>query len=451
MAQHLTTLLRLEALKAPENSFGPDGGKALGAGLARLSRLTLLDLRCNDLGSAGGEAVINGLAAAAAAAGPSLSTLDLRNNHVGAGCGAVGTERLAWLDGLGRLSGLVTLSLAANRLDDAGGRRVVAALANHSGLTELDLGDNNLGPDCGQAISVGLGQLPALRTLFLEGNSLGPEGAGAVVSQLGLLATVQTLDLRDSKLGLNGGVAVGCALSRLTALRALDLEGNELKSRGGDAVAQGVAGLSSLEAMDLRHNFLGPEGCRSVRTILSHLGTLRLDVRWNDEARPAQGGERMGEAQPASAPADATRLRKRDTHRALYSIRGSLEKLGKGGDPDGDSDWRDRLCFVAGGRLYYESAKMKGEKEMVAELANIRGVRPPPVDARPGRFIFTVEVAEGTGRAMTFAAATAHERKRWITALLRQRPEGLTTPVGETPVASTPSGGKADRLSWGSG
>ena len=435
LTRHLTALLSLETLKVPENAFGSEGGRALGSGLARLSRLTFLDLRCNDLGQAGGKAVLDGLVAAARAGACTLSTLDLRNNNVGADGGAGGAERLAWLDGLARLSGLTTLSLAANNLADAGGQRVVAAVAHHTGLSELDLGDNNLGPNCGLAISEGLGRLPALRTLFLEGNSLRLQGAGAVVSQIGVLATVQTLDLRDNKLGTGGGIAVGGALSRLTALRSLDLEGNALGPLGGDAVAQGVAGLGLLEALDLRHNSLGPEGCRSVRGILSSLGALRLDVRWNDAVGSFHGGERTPDLVTATLVAfKVPQMRKRDSHRALYAptIRGNLQKLGQGRDPDGDEHWRDRLCFVSDGCLFYESAKKKGEKELVTALAQIRSVLPPPVDSRPGRFMFTVEVVEGTGRAMTFAAATAHERKRWITALLRKRPEEPVTPAPKT-------------------
>ena len=304
---------------------------------------------------------------------------------------------------------------------------------HHSRLSELDLGDNSLGSECGLAMSVGLGRLPALRTLYLEGNLLEAKGAGAVVSQLGLLATVQTLDLRDNNLGPGGGVAVGAALSRLTALRELDLEGNALELQGGNAVCQGSARLSSLEALDLRHNALGPEGCCLIRATLSHLGTLRLALGWNELGRLAPVVQTL--QSPTATSKMPAMLSKRDSQRALYTttetttrIRGSLQKLGQGGDPDGDVHWRDRLCFVSNGCLYYQSAKKKGEVELVARLASIRCIISPPVDTRPGRFIFTVEMEEGAGRAMTFAAATAHERKRWITALLRKRPAEQTAP-----------------------
>jgi hypothetical protein len=281
--------------------------------------------------------------------------------------------------------------------------------------------------------------MPALRTLYLEGNLLRSEGAGAVVLRLGQLAAVQTLDLRDNKLGPSGGVAVGGALPRLTALRALDLEGNDLGSEGGVLVAQGAARLGSLEALDLRHNSLGPEGCRSVRALLSHLDALRVDLGWNDVSG-VEAVERM-RAVITTKAIDALRARKRDSQRALYAatMRGNLQKLGQGHDPESDAHWRDRLCFVSNGSLYYESVKKKGANELVTPLSSIRSVNPPPVDTRPGRFMFTVEVEEGAGRAMTFAAATAHERKRWITALLRQRPEEPTTPFAETSVSGTPT------------
>jgi hypothetical protein len=212
------------------------------------------------------------------------------------------------------------------------------------------------------------------------------------------------------------------------------MNSNSLEALGGDAVARGVARLGSLKALDLRHNSLAAEGCRSVQGILSHLSALSLDVRWNSLAGSVQGSKWRNSMLTVKA-SGLMPMRKRDSHRALYapSIRGNLQKLGQGGDPDGDAHWRDRLCFVSEGCLYYESAKKKGENELVTALTNIRRVLPPPVDTRPGRFMFTIEVEEGAGRAMTFAAATAHERKRWITALLRQRPEELMTPVPTTP------------------
>ena len=430
-------LWALKTLRVAENSFGSDGGTSLAAGLAKLSRLTVLDLRCNELGPAGGKAIIDGLAAAAAARdGPNaasessqpqgLTSLDLRNNRMQ---DEIDIQGLEWL------SGLTTLSLAANFLGDAGGRRVMAAIARHTVLTELDLGDNNLGSECGAALASTLGRLAALKTLFLEGNALEALGAAPVVEVLASLSNLHTLDLRDNVLGPDGGIEIGRLLSRLTGLCELDLEGNELGPVGGEAVAQGVSKLSGLEALDLRHNSLGLQGSQDVTSRLSLLKGLRLDVGWN-EVTQVPGLERVLAAQwkptmKAKNPVMlGTTARKRDSHRALYSptFRGCLQKLGKDGDPYGELHWRERLCFISQGCLYYESAKKKGEAELVTELTRIRKVLTPHVDVRPGRFMFTVEVEQDAGRCMTFAASSAHERRRWITAILRERPDEPPTP-----------------------
>ena len=108
---------------------------------------------------------------------------------------------------------------------------------------------------------------------------------------------------------------------------------------------------------------------------------------------------------------------------AVGAIRGSLYKLGLDKDPDDEAGWRERLCFVVGAKLLYESAKKKGEPELVTELVAIRSVHPIFEGGPPGFYLFQIDRTDkdGSARASVFAANSAQERDRWIKALLRLR------------------------------
>jgi Ran GTPase-activating protein (RanGAP) involved in mRNA processing and transport len=375
----LSALSGLEWLAVSDNVLGPKGGTSLAMILGNLTRLCRLDVRQNDLGPDGGLAVLQGLAEAVTAKSMAgckpIRRLDLRDNGLGEGVTVSGVAS-AMVAGLTALVGLEELLLAGNGLDRLGMEALASGLISHTALRVLDLGGNNLGADGGRALGVILAATSGLHTLYLDGNSLRAEGFRGLMSGLSNLVELHTLDLRDNRLGKDGGKAVGEGVKTLLALETLDLDGNELGSEGGVAVAAGAAELSALRALDLRDNELGVDGIRSVSELLSRCDLLHLDLRWNElERRRSVASWAPVKALSRLLPSPAAgRLRKTSSVRVQQmAIRGWLRKLNtnREGEMELEANWRDRLCFVQGEKLWYTSAKKKGEPELVANLTDI--------------------------------------------------------------------------------
>ena len=412
LSERLSRISRLQILRLPDNQANEIGGTALGKGLMHLAHLEVFDARSNELGANGGKAIFDGLACAASASGAvGLRIIDLRDNSL---CKEGGT---AIASGLAHLTALEELSLAANALGMEGGPAVVQALANKTALRQIDLGDNFLGINGGKNIGPLLSSLVGLQTLYLEGNLLTADGAAMVVAGLAGLSELRTLDLRENALGRDGGAKVGDYLSRLARLEVLDLDSNNLGPEGAAQVAMSVVHLPNLRALDMRDNALGTAGCNAVQKLLQERRLIKIDLNWNDVV--TKGSEKFSPSDAETNP--YARLRKRSSLRARHmTIRGCLLKLGRGKEFDSTAVWRERLCYISNGRLYYESAKKKGEPELVTELADISSVRPYADDGLPEHYMFRVEVAGGPDQAMSFSASSARERARWITALTRR-------------------------------
>jgi hypothetical protein len=207
----------------------------------------------------------------------------------------------------------------------------------------------------------------------------------------------------------------------------LELEGNALGPDGGIAVAQGAVLLLSLRELSLRDNALGPDASRKIAALLSSSEIIKVDLLWNDLVRKGGGTSTRQNAThnfkgllASTASAAVMRDRRVSIGHRQAAIRGSLHKLGLNKSPNDEAGWRERLCFVAGGKLLYESAKKKGEPELVAELTAIKSIERLFDVGPPGFYLFCVD-KEGSDRPSTFAANSAQERDRWISTLLRLR------------------------------
>lgn len=115
---------------------------------------------------------------------------------------------------LGALTGLTSLDLFANRIDDDG----ACALAALTGLTTLDLSYNHVGDDGARALTA----LTGLTTLYLGGNGVGDDGACALAGLTGLT----DLDLNDNQIGPAGGRALLDRWLDRPGVRFLGLAGN---------------------------------------------------------------------------------------------------------------------------------------------------------------------------------------------------------------------------------
>uniref|UniRef100_A0A7S0QGW9 PH domain-containing protein n=1 Tax=Cryptomonas curvata TaxID=233186 RepID=A0A7S0QGW9_9CRYP len=416
MSKSVSSLSKLTRLAAPKNHFGSVGGKFVGDLLACIPGLTDLDLASNNLGTKGGEAVLNALANVARGPAPALlSMLNLSNNCLLVD-GDLASATVTF-SGLKYLYSLETLIVSRNCLGSSGGGAVLAALGTHTSLRTLDLGYVDLRPPGGLSVGSCLKHLKHLDSLFLEGNCLGQYGAAAVIKGLSDSSLLRTLDLRDNSLMKLGGMAIGKSLSRIVSLEALDLDGNALGPEGGYAVARGVESLPRLCSLDLRDNALGYDGCRLVAECLANLENLHLDLRWNELDRRGRGKEQASRFSRLQQGTPSRERKLTSVKNPELPIRGWLRKLNavKEGEMENAENWRDRLCFVEHNKMFYKSAKKKGQSEEVAELTKISSVCAAADGWPHGHFIFHVNTEHG--RAMIFSASSADERAQWIAAL----------------------------------
>eukprot|EP00435_Cladocopium_sp_Y103_P001858 s1232_g1.t1 len=157
----------LNRLNLRRNEIGDDGGQALGDGLKSNGSLQKLVLEDNSIGAAGAEAP-----------GPGGAAVEPRG----------GVPALA--DGLKSNGSLKDLWLAENSIGDAGelllllqnlAESVALAdgLKSNGSLEFLGLGRNSIGAAGAEALADGLKSNGSLKELYLGGNSIGDAGAQA--------------------------------------------------------------------------------------------------------------------------------------------------------------------------------------------------------------------------------------------------------------------------------
>jgi len=243
-AKALTTLTGLTSLDLVANQIGDEGTKALAA----LTSLTSLDLGYNQIGCKGAKALT---------ALTGLTFLNLWDNEIG----AEGAKALT------ALTGLTSLDLRTNQIGCKGAK----ALAALTGLTSLNLWDNKIGDEGAKALTA----LTGLTSLDLVANEIGDEGAKALTALTGLTS----LDLVANQIGDEGAKA----LAALTGLTSLDLGYNQIGCKGAKALTK----LTGLTFLYLRNNKIGAEGAKTLLDAWvdpSTAGRLReLDLRENGD------------------------------------------------------------------------------------------------------------------------------------------------------------------------
>ena len=211
----------LVTLVLERNEIGHAGAAAIAGALVVNTTLATLDLCQNVLGPAGGRSI-----AASLAANSTLTSLNISKNAIGSEGGvALGTA-------LACNRTLVTCLAQRNGLGAAGGIAIASlALYAHPTLTTLDLSQNGLGadgPDCGHALAAALTTNTALIHLHLEDDDFGTEDGAALADAIAAHPALRTVDLSSNALtGLP--IATQLMLARHDQLE-LDLCNNPLSS-----------------------------------------------------------------------------------------------------------------------------------------------------------------------------------------------------------------------------
>ncbi len=203
---------------------------------------------------------------------------------VGAILDTIGTETLAWVDGLrlfeagpslptlaraGLLDGIRVLNLMYNRLGDAV-LRTWLATGPLPLLQELDLFSNGLGPAAVHTLA-GTDNLSGLRRLILGDNPLG-EWALFDLARARRMPCLETLQLE--RVGpLRAGVRPPNGASNLPALRELDLPDNELTAEDLEVILRWYP-FPPLRRLRLRNPRLGDSAALALIEAGERVGRL---------------------------------------------------------------------------------------------------------------------------------------------------------------------------------
>ncbi|KAK3283471.1 hypothetical protein CYMTET_8831 [Cymbomonas tetramitiformis] len=258
---------KLRELQAAGNMIGPKGAVAVAAALTPgpksnlCTSLTALNLSGNQIGWQGRTEsdCVEGFLAIAGILKytPLLTKLDLSCNFMGARSGTV----LA-LEGLALSPSLHTLVLADNGIGAEGAQSLAKALtpsstnAFNTSLTTLDLAGNAIGPDGARALvqAVVYGEMGfrscSLRALNLAGNFLGVEGAkvwaeAMLPNSMGTFPlSLTSLDLSGNSLEAEGAKALSSALMTTNSNGAVNVHFHTLNAWGNSVTMEGATALA---------------------------------------------------------------------------------------------------------------------------------------------------------------------------------------------------------------
>jgi uncharacterized protein (TIGR02996 family) len=249
-------LTRMEQLNLKVNPLGDEG-------LERLARspwcrqLTHLDLFYTGISDAGLRTL--------AAGGPAR----LRSLKLGEYEHRIGADGLAALGQSEHLNGLRELDLAGRWLDPP----AIRALAHSPSLAWLrclDLSSTDFDNEMAKELA-GSPYLRGLRFLNLQNDRLGADGAAAF-ARSPVLASVVRLYLYNNPIGDRGFAALASS-EHLGQLRELSAAGTGIGPAGTQAIASTPC-LPQLQSLDLQSNELGDEGGKALCES-PHLGRLR--------------------------------------------------------------------------------------------------------------------------------------------------------------------------------
>jgi len=186
---------------------------------------------------------------------PRLRLINLLENKIEAG-GAVAFAHAK------HSTSLESLNLAYNHLQEEGAKELILS-STLTAMTNLNLGHNQL--CCVRAFAQSE-HLSSLKKLNLEYNGLDSVDAKAI-AESATLTSLEELNLGNNALGSKGAVHLADSVT-LTALVFLDLERNRVGDEGTLALAESST-LAGLAHLNLKYNKIGAQGAKSLASLKS--------------------------------------------------------------------------------------------------------------------------------------------------------------------------------------
>lgn len=206
----------------------------------------------------------------------SVVRLSLARNRLG----DAGAARLAAAVEAGICSAVTELDVRGNRIGAAGAADLAQVLLASPRLAELDLSDNGAAVRGAECIAAALSSGSALRVLHIASNGLGPAGASALAGALLRNMSLTVLSIEDNFIGDVGAASMGTLLLARTPLTKLNLERNRIGMDGGKRVVDGLGRNYRLEVLGLDGN-----PCRDVGWLFD---LANQHLRRNEEFKDRQ-------------------------------------------------------------------------------------------------------------------------------------------------------------------
>ncbi|KAG5496478.1 hypothetical protein JIQ42_03304 [Leishmania sp. Namibia] len=232
--RYISRMMSLESLDLKDNKIGPQGAMCLFDALREhCPHLTYLDVNENAIQD---EALYP---LALLLQSVKLRTLNVVTNHIT----PRGLPTLC--DGVAACRTLTELSLAFNLLGDDGGRIVAQMLGSHPSLTTLDLSDNHIGDLGAVAIAEAflLSSTSSIESLNLSVNHVGDVGFEAIAEALTKTKNKRftSLDLACNDAVTDvGREALVRAVPNMRYVYSLDLTSCDLSDRNAKAIAGAI-------------------------------------------------------------------------------------------------------------------------------------------------------------------------------------------------------------------
>ncbi|KAL0229348.1 hypothetical protein GEMRC1_013966 [Eukaryota sp. GEM-RC1] len=161
---------------------------------------------------------------------PSITMLDLRCNRIG----SEGARALA--EALKVNSTIIEIYLDKNSIGPEGARALAEALKVNSTIIEIYLDKNSIGPEGARALGEALKVNSTITHISLFANSIGSEGARALAEALKVNSTVAEIYLDENSIGPEGARALAEALKVNSAITYINLSKNSIRPEDARAL-----------------------------------------------------------------------------------------------------------------------------------------------------------------------------------------------------------------------